>query len=110
MTEPRTDLDRHEDDIKELRSSVDHLTTELAKVSGKIPDDLAKRLITIELQLGTLIKDTESEFVSKTDFEILKVEHNQIKRLVWGFIVMVLTSVIGGLLALVVHNATILAR
>jgi uncharacterized membrane-anchored protein len=93
-----------------LRKSVEEVRAIAQSVCVKIPDNLEKRLVTIELQLQRVIKDTEEEFVKKMDFVALQVEHNQIKRLVWGFIIMVLTSVIGGLLALVVHNAAVITK
>lgn len=101
----------HEDLVERVQKLIDQyhaLSAELSRVGNKIPDGMDKRIIKIELQLEQLLKDVESKFVERTEFEVLKVEHNQIKKLVWGFIMLVLTSVVGALLALVVHNASLI--
>lgn len=118
MTEPRDPLEAkfisdHEDMVARVQKLVDQyhdLSKEVTHVSDKIPENLDKRIIKIELQLDQLIKDVEDEFVTQTEFAVYKVEHSQMKKLMWGFIVMVLTSVIGALLALVVHNAGTLIK
>lgn len=119
MTEPNREpleakfISDHEDMVGRVQKLVDQyhdLSKEVAHVSDKIPENLDKRLIKIELQLEQVLKDIEDEFVTQTEFATYKVEHAQMKRLMWGFVIMVLTSVVGALLALVVHNATTIIK
>lgn len=91
-------------DFADLRKSVDDTAQLVTTLSGRIPDDLEKRLITIELMLQHLSKGIQTEFVSRTEFEIMKVEHVQMRRLVYGFVGLALVSIIGALLGLVVNN------
>ena len=113
MTEPNNreygtiekDLTSVVGQVQKLVLQYHELNKELTHVADKIPENLDNRLIKIELQLAQIIKDIESEYVTQTEFAVYKVEHGQMKKLMWGFIIMVLTSVVGALLALVVHNA-----
>lgn len=52
-------------------------------------------------EVHELREDLKADYVGRTEFEILKVEHDQIKKLTWGFIAMVLTAVVGAIIALV---------
>jgi hypothetical protein len=103
----------HEDMVARVQKLVNQshsVNLELERLTSRIPPNLDARVIKIELQLERLIKDVESEYVSKTDFEVLKVEHAQMKHLMWGFVALVLTTVVGALLALVVHNASLITK
>lgn len=96
--------------VQTLVNQYHTLSKELAHVSDKIPEDLDKRIIKMELQLEQIVKDVENQFVTRTEFAVYQVEHGQMKKLMWGFIIMVLTSVVGTLLALVVHNASLIGK
>jgi len=101
----------HEDLVARVQKLVDQyhvLSKEVTHISDKIPVDLDKRIISIEFQLERIVKDIESEFITQKDFAVYKVEHAQMKRLMWGFVIMVLTSVVGAVLALVVNNVSII--
>lgn len=103
----RTRMHNFANDLMGVRSAVDNASEQVGQLAARIPADFDKRLITVELQLSRIIKDLENmgiQYIHRTEFEILKVEHTQIKQLVWGFIVMVLTAVVGGLITLIVRR------
>jgi hypothetical protein len=81
---------------------------ELRGITERIPAHLSEQVIGFALKLDELMRNVrnwneglKTDYVGRTEFEILKVEHDQIKRLMWGFIAMVLTAVVGGVIALV---------
>jgi hypothetical protein len=103
----KQNLQRHtetEIELNKLSQTVVHLT-------DRIPEKLSEKLIEMKLLLDQVSRDIKElqgdllkDFVSRTEFEKLKVEHDQIKQLTYGFIVMVLLAVVGGVIALVVKG------
>ena len=87
------------------------LAVEVQAIAQRIPDKINETLVGLSLKMDQLIKDMErvrkdleADYVNQTEFSILKLEHDQIKKLVWGFIAMVLTAVMGAVIALVVRG------
>jgi uncharacterized protein YoxC len=98
-------------DVTKVKSDVDgRLATfsqEIMRLADRIPEKMNEKMIQVTLTLDQLVRDVKqigedlkADYVSRTEFEVLKVEHDQIKKLMWGFIAMVLTAVAGGILAL----------
>jgi hypothetical protein len=129
MTEPRDyDQDHDQDydqreygtvekDLSSVVSQVQKLVDqyhdirfEVSHLSEKIPENLDVRIIQMELQLKQIIDNLESQYVSQKEFERYKVEHAQMRYLMYGFIVMIMTSVVGAWLALIVHNAAAVVK
>ena len=96
--------------VQKLVEQYHEVKMQVGRLSDKIPDQLDERLITIELQLKQILCDMETQYVTQKEFAEYKVEHLQMKRLMWGFLFMVMTSVIGAWLALVVQNANSLVK
>ena len=92
--------------VQKLVDQYHELTKDVGHLSDKIPPELDKRLVTIEIQLDRIVKDIETQYVTQREFETYKLEHNQMKHLMWGFLIMIMTSVVGAWLALIVHNAS----
>jgi hypothetical protein len=91
----------------DTESKLEMLTREFKHLSERIPEKLQETLIRATLTLETLVTnvkqigiDMKADYVGRTEFEVLKTEHDQIKKLMWGFIAMVLTAVVGGVIAL----------
>lgn len=100
----RTEQLKMDGDIESVQKTVNDAIMAMGRLSDKIPEDLPRRLLTIELTLTQVAENVKSNFVTKTEFEVLKVEHDQVKKIVYGFITVTLLAVITALLALVVHN------
>lgn len=99
-------------DIARVRSDVDGrinvLAQEIVKLTARIPDKLNDKIIEMHLTLGQLAaevkqlhEDLKQDYVNKREFVVLKVEHDQVKRLVYGFVTLALTALAVGLIALV---------
>ena len=87
------------------------LAGEVQNLAQRIPDKLSESMVELSLKMDQLIKDMErvrkdleADYVSQSEFSVLKVEHDQIKKLIWGFIAMVLIAVSGAVIALVVRG------
>jgi DNA anti-recombination protein RmuC len=89
-------------EVKEsINGRLNTVSQEIQHLMGRIPDKLNERLIEMKLSLDRLTTDVnkigddlKADYVSRTDFEILKVEHEQIKKLVYGFITLVLVGLL----------------
>lgn len=99
-------------DVAKLKGDVDGkltaFATELKHLSDRIPEKLSEDMIRVSLSLDQLVKDVkkigddlQKDYVNRTEFEVLRVEHDQIKKLIWGFIAMVLSALAAGVIALV---------
>jgi uncharacterized protein YqgV (UPF0045/DUF77 family) len=124
MSEPREEFDYQnreygtvEKDLSSVVAQVQKLVEEyhevklqVGRLSDRIPEALDERMIRMEFQLQQILKDVETEYVTQKEFAEYRVEHLQMKRLMWGFLFMVMTSVIGAWLALVVQNANSLVK
>lgn len=122
-------LERHEEEIKLLRDRAHKVANDLMKanltavetaaslqkelteirghthrLSEKIPDDISVRLVRLELKLDALTASHASDFVKRGEWEVLRSEHDQMKRLIYGFVSVILLSVIGALVALVLKR------
>lgn len=99
-------------DVTRLKGDVDGkvagIASELKHLADRIPEKLSEDMIRMSLALDQLVKDVRKigddlrqDYVNRVEFEVLRVEHDQIKKLVWGFIAMVLTALAAGVIALV---------
>ena len=93
---------------QEADSRVATLAQEFVKISSRIPEKLNEKIIEMHLTLGNLAtevkqlhEDLKQDYVNKREFDVLKVEHDQVKRLVYGFVTLALTALAVGLIALV---------
>jgi hypothetical protein len=102
-------------DVTKIRADVDGrlttLTQELKHLSERIPEKLNEDMLRVSITLAQLVadvkqigEDLKQDYVSRTEFEVLKVEHDQLKKLAWGLIATVLTALITGAVAVVVFN------
>jgi hypothetical protein len=104
----QTDLqERHEREFTLLRgqaaahegliATTAHLVETLI---SRIPDDFANQWIRLGLEVETIGRKIDADFVKRVEFVVLKTEHDQIKKLVYGFILTVLACFLGGLLVM----------
>ena len=96
--------------VQKLVGQYHDMRLEVSHLSEKIPENLDVRMIQMELQLKQILADLESQYVSQKKFERYKVEHDQMRYLMYGFIIMIMTSVVGAWLALIVHNAAAIVK
>ena len=99
-------------DIAKVRQEADNrvatLAQEFVKISSRIPEKLNEKIIEMHLTLGNLAtevkqlhEDLKQDYVNRREFDVLNVEHDQVKRLVYGFVTLALTALAVGLIALV---------
>jgi hypothetical protein len=103
-----------------LEKELSEIKIEVARLDGQVPDGLAGRLQNVEnvvenlipdelpVQLANLTKDVQAvqrEIISREEWGVLKTEHDQIKRLTYGFVGLVLLEVITAIIALVVMRS-----
>jgi hypothetical protein len=109
---------RSEDEIRMLRERSHKLSNDVAAVSGdilkieteilhlteRIPLDLGVRLVRFEMKIDEISKQLAADFVKRMEFEVLKVEHEQMKKIIYGFVAIILIAVVGAVVALVVKQ------
>lgn len=91
-------------DVTELHGEFVDIDNELKILTNRIPTDLTDRLIRFEIALNGITKQLTEDFVKRVEFEVLKVEHEQIKKIIYGFVAIVLLAVVGAVVALVVKQ------
>ena len=109
---------REEDEIKTLRDRSHKVANEVTGVIGeiakietdilhlteRIPLDIGVRLVRFEMKMDEISKQLTSDFVRRTEFEVMKVEHEQMKNIIYGFVTIILLAVVGAVVALVVKQ------
>lgn len=114
----RTDCTKHEEEIRKLRershahanliaakdAEIAELTGSLTNLSERIPVDLASKLLTIDMELKNLSGLVTRNYVSREEFLTVKMEHEQIKKLVFGFIGLAMVAIVSGMLGLILRK------
>jgi cytochrome c biogenesis protein ResB len=91
-------------DFMGLTNDVTVIESEVKMLSERIPLDLGVRLVRFEMKLDEINKQLAADFVKRLEFEVLKVEHDQMKKIIYGFVAIVLLAVVGALVAIVVKQ------
>lgn len=91
-------------EITSVAGEVDKLGTELTHLVDRIPMDIGLRLVRFEMKIDEISKQLAADFVKRTEFEVMKVEHEQMKKIIYGFVTIVLLAVVGAIVALVVKQ------
>lgn len=93
---------------REIEGRLANFGQESALLAARIPDKLNEKIIEMHLTLKGLSdevkqigEDLKQDYVNKREFDVLKVEHDQVKRLVYGFVTLALAALAVGLIALV---------
>jgi hypothetical protein len=76
------------------------MAQQVGALVARIPDDFSNQWIRLGIEVETIGKKLDSDFVKRVEFAVLQTEHDQIKKLVYGFILTVLACFLGGLLVL----------
>jgi len=100
----KQNLQKHTATEIELNS----LGQKVTALTVRVPEKLSEKLLEMKMLLDQVARDIKElkedfnkDYVSRAEFGILKVEHDQMKKLMWGFIVLVLTAVVSAILALI---------
>jgi ribosomal protein L16 Arg81 hydroxylase len=92
---------RHEHQLDEQDILLSAIDKKLSALVQDIPHDFKERFLTVEAKVSHIAETLDKNYVSRNEFVVLKTEHDQIKTLVYGFIVTVVVGFIGTLLVLV---------
>jgi hypothetical protein len=98
------DLSSVVDQVQTLVIQFHEMSTVVARLADRVPEGLAGKLLTIDFELQSLADTLGKQYVSRDDFIELRTEHRTVKRLVYGFVGVVLMAVAVALVALVVKR------
>lgn len=87
-----------------MQGQLGDISTKLTRLDTVIPDDLLVRLVAIEMTLEHMHATIKEDYVKRPEWEVLRTEHDQIKRIVYGTVATLLTGILAALFALVVKK------
>jgi hypothetical protein len=100
-------IERHEQEFTNLRQQAKEQTSTTSKLAVQIqtlinliPEEFNEKWIRLQIEVEGISEKLNENFVKRTEFEVMKVEHDQIKKLVYGFIITVLGCFLAGLLVI----------
>jgi hypothetical protein len=96
---------------RDIEIRLNTLAQEQKGLADRIPEKFPEQLLKLGFAIEQLTKDVKSlgedlkaDYVSRAEFVVLKTEHDKMKKLIWGFVIMVLVAVVGAVIALAVKG------
>ena len=96
--------DKLQDGLMDLERGLAGALADIEKITERIPVDLATRFIRFEMKLDHLSVQIASDFVKRTEWEVLRTEHDQMKKLIYSTVGLILMAVVGAVIAMVVKK------
>jgi hypothetical protein len=86
---------RHEKQLAEQDMLLADIDKKMGLLLGEIPVNFKERFLAVESRVKQIAETLEKSYVGRVEFEVLRVEHNQMKLLMHGFIITVLVGLLG---------------
>lgn len=89
--------------ITKLTETFVELQAEYSLISNRIPKDLVEQLIRFEMKIDGVLNSYD-QFVAKSEWMVLKNEHELLKKLIFSAVGMILLAVIGTIITLAMDH------